>query len=43
MVTTSAAAGCLAGLHVDGEDQGPSVTLRIVGLAAKFGTWSCGV
>jgi len=42
-LTMSEGAGSLAGVHVDGDDQAPLAALRIVGFAAKFGTWSWGV
>jgi hypothetical protein len=42
-LTISAGAGSLLGIQVSGDDHAPSAALRIVGFAAKFGTWSCGV
>jgi hypothetical protein len=43
MLTMSVAVGNLPGFQVVGDDQAPWAALRMVGAAAKFGMWSCGV
>ena len=43
MLTMSAGPGTRAGLQLAGDDHEPLVALRMLGLAAKFGTWSFGV